>query len=397
MHNLDKDILTAALKYEELRLSKDNVTRERDRLRSDLAKLNNNMAELKHKMLLMSISIDNLKLDVEKRDKMVEESKRLVELAEKERDEQAQIVESLQEKIESLNEDVQIKSDHITELNEQLTIKHNNYIKIQKRLETVNSERVMLQRSLETTSQEREDLKILQTKSVHQMTLMSQEVANNVNQINGLNLKIERCASEKKELQTEMKNVRTILQNVRDDLKNMKSKNEKLLKTVSDDELRFLNLVHELEDIKKEKNLIGLQMVRRNDEINLLKEKLSIVQTALDKGSVQYNQRVEDIKLLKVKIANMATERNVLLVGMKSTAKMREEIIRLHRTLNQVQIQNKTLMEDVQIPANLHRWRVLKGSEPSRYELVKKLNITQRFVYSLKIQSCLNLKFSGGS
>lgn len=381
MNNFEKDIMSAAVKYEELRLSKDNVVRERDRLRSDLAKLNNSMAELKHKMLLMSISIDNLKFDIEKRNKMVEESKRLVALAEKERDEQAQIVESLQEKIESLNEDVQAKSDHITELNEQLTIKHNNYIKIQKRLEATNSERVMLQRALETTTQEREDLKVLQSKSVHQMALMTQEVANNINEINGLNLKIERCSSEKKELQTEMKNVRTILQNVRDDLKNMKSKNDKLLKTISDDEMRFLNLVHELEDIKKEKNLIGLQMVRRNDEINLLKEKLSIVQTALDKGSVQYNQRIEDIKLLKVQIANMTTERNVLLIGMKSTAKMREEIIRLHRTLNQVQIQNKTLMEDVQIPANLHRWRVLKGSEPSRYELVKKLNITQRFVH----------------
>lgn len=92
--------------------------------------------------------------------------------------------------------------------------------------------------------------------------------------------------NDKKELQSDLKNTQTILANVRKDLKEMKLKNENLLKTISDDELKFMKISQDLDETRKEKNLIGLQMVRRNDEIVLLKEKLCITQTALDQGGV---------------------------------------------------------------------------------------------------------------
>lgn len=76
------------------------------------------------------------------------------------------------------------------------------------------------------------------------------------------------------------------MSNVRKDLKEMKLKNENLLKTISDDELKFMKISQDLDETRKEKNLIGLQMVRRNDEIVLLKEKLCITQTALDQGRI---------------------------------------------------------------------------------------------------------------
>ena len=113
---------------------------------------------------------------------------------------------------------------------------------------------------------------------------MTNEIADNQNKINSLNLRIERLNNEKKELQSELKNTENILAGVRKDLKEMKAKNESLMKTISEDEMKFMKISQELDETRKEKNLIGLQMVRRNDEIVLLKEKLSITQTALDQG-----------------------------------------------------------------------------------------------------------------
>lgn len=109
-----------------------------------------------------------------------------------------------------------------------------------------------------------------------------------------MNLRIERLNNEKKDLQTELKNRENMLANVRKDLKEMKHKNENLMKTIFDDELKFIKLTQELEETRKEKNLIGLQMVRRNDEIVLLKEKLSITQTALDQG-IKFINPIEKI------------------------------------------------------------------------------------------------------
>lgn len=121
-------------------------------------------------------------------------------------------------------------------------------------------------------------------KTSHQITQLTNEIAANQNKINSLNLRIEHLNTDKKELQSEVRNKENLLNGVRKDLKEMKLKNEHLMKTISDDELKFMKISQELEETRKERNLIGLQMVRRNDEIVLLKEKLCITQTALDQG-----------------------------------------------------------------------------------------------------------------
>lgn len=120
---------------------------------------------------------------------------------------------------------------------------------------------------------------------------MTNEILANQNQISALNLLIERLNNDKKDLQTELKSTENILANVRKELKETKTKNENLLKIISDDELKFMKISQDLDETKKEKNLIGLQLVRRNDEIVLLKEKLNITQTALDQGALFYSSK----------------------------------------------------------------------------------------------------------
>lgn len=95
-------------------------------------------------------------------------------------------------------------------------------------------------------------------------------------------------------------------------------------------------------------------------------------------GQTQYNQRIEDIRLLKVEITNLQTERECLSRALKSTANMREEIIRLQRSLNQERVRVRSLMEDAKIPTGVHRWRILKGQDPGKFELLAKVQMLQR-------------------
>jgi len=48
--------------------------------------------------------------------------------------------------------------------------------------------------------------------------------------------------------------------------------------------------------------LIGSQLLRRNDELSLLYEKIKIVTLTLHKGERQYNERLEDLRILKLEI-----------------------------------------------------------------------------------------------
>lgn len=61
-----------------------------------------------------------------------------------------------------------------------------------------------------------------------------------------------------------------------------------------------------------ERDILGTQLIRRNDELALLYEKIKIQQSTLNKGEAQYTQRVEDIRILKLEIKKMRRERNML-------------------------------------------------------------------------------------
>ena len=61
-----------------------------------------------------------------------------------------------------------------------------------------------------------------------------------------------------------------------------------------------------------ERDILGTQLIRRNDELALLYEKIKILQNTLAKGELQYQQRLEDIRLLKFKIGDHKSELKIV-------------------------------------------------------------------------------------
>ncbi|XP_030370286.1 cilia- and flagella-associated protein 58 [Scaptodrosophila lebanonensis] len=378
INSLEKDVVNANGRADDIRRVKETVQRERDSLRSDIIKLNNTMADFKHDMMLKTNMISSLQMDVNKLNVKLDEAYILKSKAERERDEMAQEMETLHERIENYQDQIHLKTNQVNDLTEKLQERQRDVHNLKKQLEAVHSEKMMLQRNLETTTQERDNFRILQSKSGHQIQQLTTEISANEVKINSLNLKIEHLNNNIKELQSELKNKENMVASLRKDMREMKAKNEMLSKTISNDELKFTKMGHELEEMRKERNLVGLQMVRRNDEIVLIKEKLQIAQNALDNGTTQYNQRIEDIRLLKKEISNLHTERECLKRAIKSTADMRKEIVRLQRALNQERIRIRALTEDAKTPTGVHRWRILKGEDPKKFELLEKLQVLQK-------------------
>ena len=102
MNSLEKDLMSAASKFDDLRILKENVQRERDTLRSDIIKQNNTASDLRHTIMMQSNTVDNLHLDVNKLNVKLDEAKINISKAVRDRDEMAQEMESLNEKIDYL-------------------------------------------------------------------------------------------------------------------------------------------------------------------------------------------------------------------------------------------------------------------------------------------------------
>lgn len=115
-------------------------------------------------------------------------------------------------------------------------------------------------------------------------------------------------------------------------------------------------------------------------------------------GNSQYNDRLEDIKLLKIEIKNLRSQRNLLARGSANTADMRQEVLQLNRVLVQERVRARALENEMTTPMNVHRlppfliyfvvklkpfsirWRKLSGIDPDKAELLAKVQALQKFV-----------------
>ncbi|XP_054611078.1 cilia- and flagella-associated protein 58 isoform X2 [Dunckerocampus dactyliophorus] len=127
----------------------------------------------------------------------------------------------------------------------------------------------------------------------------------------------------------------------------------------------------------RERDNLGKQLLQRNEERTLLYEKIKIQISIISKRDFHHNQRMEDIRLLKLEIKRLRREKNILDKTVPNTDELRREMFHLQRELDKERIRTGILEEQLN-PINIHRWRRLEGSDPCKYELIQKVHTLQR-------------------
>merc|ERR1712178_288752 len=131
-----------------------------------------------------------------------------------------------------------------------------------------------------------------------------------------------------------------------------------------------------------ERDILGTQLIRRNDELALLYEKIKIQQSTLQKGEIQYKERLEEIRTLRIKIAALKRELHIAKQQVANLDSLKKEVYQLQRDLLQERTKVKALSEELENPMNVHRWRKLEGSDPATYEMIQKIQTLQKRLIS---------------
>ena len=127
-----------------------------------------------------------------------------------------------------------------------------------------------------------------------------------------------------------------------------------------------------------ERDILGAQLIRRNDEIGLLHEKLKIQRSTLTRGEEQYSARVHDVQVLRLKIRDMQREVAVASGGAQLSDDLRRDLLQCRRDLLEEKAKCKALSEEIETPLNIHRWRQLEGSDPAQLEMIQKVQTLQK-------------------
>ena len=130
-------------------------------------------------------------------------------------------------------------------------------------------------------------------------------------------LKLEQQRNEmSKQKQVELSNEITKLNHI---IKEATEEHEKLKK--------------DMQAVINERDILGTQLIRRNDELALLYENIKILQSTLARGEVQYQERLEDIRLLKFKTGDPKSELRIIKSQASQIPDLRKEIYNLQQQL----------------------------------------------------------------
>ncbi|CAM9448544.1 unnamed protein product [Ectocarpus sp. 6 AP-2014] len=141
--------------------------------------------------------------------------------------------------------------------------------------------------------------------------------------------------------------------------------------------------VKEHDAIVGEKGVLFGQLMKRNDELSVLYDKIRIQTSSLHQGEVRYQQLLDTIMDLEGQIKSMEKD---LVSSMSQQAGDLNELTtasnKLEKDLMRERAKMTALVEELELPLNVHRWRKLESSDPERYDLVRKAQSLQRNLVS---------------
>merc|ERR1719262_1973276 len=168
-----------------------------------------------------------------------------------------------------------------------------------------------------------------------------------------------------------MENLTKIVETQRAEIKKLES-------TIQEAETEKQSQQKEYEGVISERDILGTQLIRRNEELALLYEKIKIQQSTLQKGEIQFKERVDEIAAFKNNIRKLKRELHVARNQVVNIEAFKKEIHHLNKELLQEQSKCKALQEELENPMNVHRWRKLEGSDPATYEMIQKVKMLQK-------------------
>lgn len=248
--------------------------------------------------------------------------------------------------------------------------------------EAVRSDRNLLSKNhLETKGELRERVRQLKIMT-HQIEQLKEEITTKEKKLTDT---FNRFDVEKKQKEK-----------LNDDMADMKLKTEKLQKSIADHNADQHNLNLNLAEIKnknarlkkqhdevlKERDMLSTQLTRREDELKLVYEKIKIQQSTLAKGETQYRNRLDDIRLLKMKIKQLQREKTILAKTVANVEQLKTDVHHAQRDLLKERTRCRALEEELETPLNVHRWRKLQGTDPAMYEKIQKIQTLQKRLIS---------------
>ncbi|XP_074640823.1 cilia- and flagella-associated protein 58-like [Tubulanus polymorphus] len=375
---LERELEASKKQAEQDKKAIDDLVRERDILNKNMLKAASATQKQMNLVKLHEQSKKNLEQEIQNYKEEALKQRKIIYQLEKERDRYINEASDLTQKVLQHMEDVKVREMQIFDYKKKIAEAETKLKQQQNLYEAVRSDRNLYSKNLIESQDEITEMKRKLKIMNHQIDQLKEEISSKEAALVKEHLEHHRVEKEKEALKAELQRMKQQAVDSKAYIEAQEAEERKLLKIISEADAERVRQKKELDQVISERDILGTQLVRRNDELALLYEKIKIQQSTLNKGEIQYNQRLEDIRVLKLEIKKLRREKGILQKSVANVDDLRREVYHIQRELLRERTRCKALEEELENPMNIHRWRKLEGSDPSTYEMIQKIQTLQK-------------------
>ncbi|KAK3094779.1 hypothetical protein FSP39_006145 [Pinctada imbricata] len=379
---LERELEAAKKQAEVDKKTIDDRTRERDILQKSMLKAASATQKQLHLVKLHEQSKKNLEQDIQNYREEAQKQRKIIYQLEKERDRYINEASDLTQRVLQHMEDVKVREMQIFDFKKKIAEADTKLRQQQNLYEAVRSDRNLYSKNLIESQDEITEMKRKLKIMNHQIDQLKEEIQSKEAALMKEHFEHQRVEKDKENLRMELNRQKQQAQESKAYIEAQEAEERKLLKIIAEADAERVRQKKELDQVISERDILGTQLVRRNDELALLYEKIKIQQSTLNKGEIQYNQRLEDIRVLKLEIKKLRRANAILEKRVANVKDLRLEVYHIQRELLRERTRCKALEEELENPMNIHRWRKLEGSDPSTYEQIQKIHTLQKRLIS---------------
>ncbi|CAK9796574.1 Cilia- and flagella-associated protein 58 [Anthophora plagiata] len=381
--NAEHQMLTYQRQQIEKQQEMDAIIREKNILARTKETLGDHIKRLNHEMVVCEYSRRKIEHELDSSMQDVIETEKQLAATEKERDKHNMTAQNLAHQVEEYISESKLKQVEISNYKKRLAEAEAKYRQQQNLFEAVRAERNTCGKSLTEAHDEIQELKNKLKVLNHQIEQLKEDIVTKEGQLIKEEFLRSMVEKEKEGLKVDLQSSRNDVSELKRDIESMKQEEKSLRQVILKAESDIGRHKKDIDNVMNERDILGTQLVRRNDELSLQYSRIKVLHGTLQRGEVQYNHRLEDIRLLKLEVKKLRTEKTLLEKNIANMSDLRQEVFHLNRDLTRERLKVMALEEEVQTPLNIHRWRKLEGSDPATYELLKKIQILQKRVIKM--------------
>nr|KAJ3418146.1 hypothetical protein HK105_000281 [Polyrhizophydium stewartii] len=226
-----------------------------------------------------------------------------------------------------------------------------------------------IQSSTQRAAEMKEKIKILS----NEIEILRHEIYNKDRELSKKKQENSAAYAARDSLKNEANKLMVQFRNRRDQIDQHLAAIEALNAHINAAEEEMLAIKTRYEQSVKERNMVGVHLLDRNDELCILYERLNVQKEVMSKGEAALLDREDEIRKLSLIVAELRRKVELQKQTEPMVAKKQGEIEKLEAERNVLRDKVAALAESMENPDDPRRCRNLAGADPTPQELLKKI------------------------